>query len=186
MPSLKDIKVGKYEIDCGKSKLGFSCKKLGFIHITGVFERFHGEIEVTDEGKKVQASVESASFKTADKLRNQHMVQYSTYLGVEPDKKDPEGFPHMTFQSAETNYYKELGDTDFEVTGSLTICGVSVPWTMVCELMSISEDANVIEFRVVSDVDRMKFGKFSTGAPLHQIVSRMINTDFIIIARKME
>src|SRR5699024_8348631 len=88
----------------------------------GYFDDYGVTIEASEEDfsdAKVELSVQTASIDTRVEKRNDHLKS--------PDFFNVEKFPSMTFKSTGI---KEIADNKYELTGDLTVHGLSEPVTV--------------------------------------------------------
>ena len=108
--------VETYKIDPVHSATGFSVRHL-FSKFTSSFTKTTGTITVDQanmEHNTVEATIEIASLSTASADRDKHLQA--------PDFFDGAKFPTATFKS---KAWKKTGDGTFDVTGDLTVKGVT-------------------------------------------------------------
>ena len=108
--------VETYSIDPVHSSAGFSVRHM-LSKFTSSFTKTTGTITVDRanlENSSVDAAVEVASVSTANPDRDKHLQT--------PDFFDAAKFPAMTFKS---KAWKKTGENTFDVTGDLTIKGVT-------------------------------------------------------------
>lgn len=108
--------VETYKIDPVHSSVGFTIRHF-FTNVPGSFTKFSGIIVVDRddlEKSSVEATIEIASVDTRTAKRDDHLRS--------PDFFDAAKFPVMTFKS---KAWKKTGDDTFDVTGDLTIKGVT-------------------------------------------------------------
>jgi len=108
--------VETYAIDPVHSSAGFSIRHM-LSKFSSSFTKTTGTITVDRanlENSNVEASVEIASISTANPDRDKHLQT--------PDFFDAAKFPAMTFKS---KAWKKTGESTFDVTGDLTIKGVT-------------------------------------------------------------
>ena len=108
--------VETYNIDPVHSATGFSVRHL-FSKFTSSFTKTTGKITVDQanmEHNTVEATIEIASVSTANADREKHLQS--------PDFFDAANFPTATFKSKS---WKKTGTDTFDVTGDLTIKGVT-------------------------------------------------------------
>jgi len=108
--------VETYSIDPVHSSAGFSIRHM-LSKFSSSFTKTTGTITVDRanlEKSSVDASVEIASISTANPDRDKHLQT--------PDFFDAAKFPAMTFKS---KAWKKTGEGTFDVTGDLTIKGVT-------------------------------------------------------------
>ena len=108
--------------DPAHSKLGFTVTHLGIADVPGYFDDYGVTIEASEEDfsdAKVELSVQTASIDTRVQKRNDHLKS--------PDFFNVEKYPAMTFKSTGI---KEITDNKYELTGDLTLHGLTKPVTM--------------------------------------------------------
>jgi polyisoprenoid-binding protein YceI len=108
--------VETYSIDPVHSSAGFSIRHM-LSKFSSSFTKTTGTITVDRanlENSSVEAAVEIASISTANPDRDKHLQT--------PDFFDVAKFPAMTFKSKS---WKKTGENTFDVTGDLTIKGVT-------------------------------------------------------------
>jgi polyisoprenoid-binding protein YceI len=110
-----------YELDGAHSSLAFKIKHLGISWVKGSFQKFEGSFTLDaakPEASSVTVTAQASSITTGNDGRDKHLSG--------PDFFDVEKFPTLTFKS--TKVVKK-GDNVYEVTGDLTIHGVTKPVT---------------------------------------------------------
>jgi len=108
--------------DPAHSKLGFTVTHLGIADVPGYFGDYDVTIEASEEDfsdAKVELTVQTASIDTRVEKRNNHLKS--------PDFFNVEKYPTMTFESTGI---KEMGDGKYELTGDLTLHGITKPVTV--------------------------------------------------------
>jgi polyisoprenoid-binding protein YceI len=108
--------------DPAHSKLGFTVTHLGIADVPGYFEDYDVTIEAYEDDfsdAKVELTVQTASIDTRVQKRNNHLKS--------PDFFNVEKYPTMTFKSSGI---KEVGDDKYELSGNLTLHGVTKPVTV--------------------------------------------------------
>ena len=108
--------VETYVIDPVHSSVGFSVRHF-FTKVPGTFTKFTGTITVDRdnlEKSSVVAEIDVGSVSTANEKRDGHLKS--------PDFFDVAKFTSITFTSTS---WKKTGDSTFDVTGDLTIHGVT-------------------------------------------------------------
>lgn len=148
--STLDIPAGTWSIDPSHTTVGFTVRHLMVSKVRGNFGSFSGVIRTTDDvlDSTVEATVEMASVNTGDANRDQHL-RTSDFFDVET-------FPTMTFRSTGLS-----SGTDYELTGDLTIHGVTRPVTFELEVGGVGSDpfgATRIGFEAKTAVSRKDFG----------------------------
>ena len=108
--------VETYSIDPVHSSVGFSVRHF-LTKVPGLFTKFSGTITVDRdnlENSTVNATIDVGSVDTDNDKRNAHLKS--------PDFFDAAKFATITFASKS---WKKTGDNTFDVTGDLTIHGVT-------------------------------------------------------------
>lgn len=108
--------------DPAHSKLGFTVTHLGIADVPGYFGDYDVTVEASEEDfsdAKVELTVQTASIDTRVEKRNNHLKS--------PDFFNVEKYPTMTFKSTGI---KEIADDKYELTGDLTLHGVTKPVTV--------------------------------------------------------
>ena len=121
--------VETYTIDPVHSSVGFSIRRF-VSKVPGSFTKFSGTILLDRdnlEKSSVEAVIEVASVNTADSGRDDHLRT--------PDFFDAAKFPVMTFKS---KVWKSTGKDAFEVTGDLTIHGVTKATVLKVNLLGFA------------------------------------------------
>ena len=111
-----------FSIDHDHSNFFFKINHLGVSNTMGRFDDFSGSfsLDTKDPAKSnISLTIQVASVDSNAKKRDEHLAS--------PDFFDAKTFPTITFVG--TSYNKK-SDTVFEVTGNLTIHGVTKPVTM--------------------------------------------------------
>lgn len=117
-----------YQIDPAHSSIHFSIRHLMVSNVRGSFSGVKGTVEYDSENPSagsIEAEIDAATLNTNDAQRDAH-VKSADFL-------DAAQFPAFTFRS--TNV-KKTGDGEFDVTGNLTIHGVTKPVTLKVEDVS--------------------------------------------------
>jgi polyisoprenoid-binding protein YceI len=121
--------VTTWNIDPAHSGAEFKVKHMMISNVKGKFSGLSGVLKL-DETKyarsTVEASIPVSTVNTGDEKRDGHLVSADFF--------DAEKFPAMTFKSTRI---ESVGGGDYEVTGDLTIHGVTKP--VVLKLEDVSE-----------------------------------------------
>ncbi len=129
-PLTTALPAGTWEIDPSHSTVGFTVRHMMVAKVRGQFREFTADI-VTGEDplqSKVSAVVQMASVDTRDENRDQHLRTNDFF--------DVENHPTMTFTTSGLTG----GDGEYELTGDLTIRGVTKPVTFDLEVGGVSKD----------------------------------------------
>lgn len=125
------IPTGTWSVDAAHSSVEFRVKHLGISTVRGAFREFEGTLEIGDdiESAKAYGKIKAASIDTNEPQRDDHLRS--------PDFFDAENYPEITFESTEI---KPLDEDTFEVTGDLTMHGVTNPITLTVETTGTEQD----------------------------------------------
>ena len=146
------IPAGTYTLDASHSELGFRVRHLGIANVDGSFNDFSGEIVVPEsglEGMTAMVTAQVASIDTDNDDRNGHLRS--------PDFFAADEYPELVFQS--TSVTPTGGDT-FEMTGDLTMRGLTYPVTLQGEYLGAAEmrGTQKIGFEASGELDRQQWG----------------------------
>lgn len=142
-----------WKIDPTHSEVQFKVKHLMISTVTGQFANFEGTVEAPSEdfsGASItfEADVDSISTKNAD--RDQHLKA--------PDFFDAAQYPKVRFVSKEV---KKVDDTNYKVTGDLTIREHTKPVELAVEYGGITKDPwgqVKAGFELSGKINRKEFG----------------------------
>lgn len=125
VPALALAGTSSWSVDASHSHAGFAVKHLVISTTRGEFTRLSGKIQLDEADlarSSVEATVEVASVDTKVPDRDAHLRS--------PDFFDVEKHPTMTFRSTKV---RKAGEGKLEVTGDLTLRGVTKPVTLAVE-----------------------------------------------------
>jgi polyisoprenoid-binding protein YceI len=114
-----------WKLDPAHSAAEFKVKHMMISNVKGKFTGLSGVLieHPTDSTlSSIEASVDVPTVNTGDPQRDGHLKS--------PDFFDVEKFPTMTFKSTSV---KPKGEAEYEVTGNLTLHGVTKPVTFAVE-----------------------------------------------------
>ena len=114
-----------WTIDLAHSMVEFSVKHMMFSTVKGLFTDFSGTIELDDQdiaNSSVDVVIQAASIDTRDEGRNAHLKSADFF--------DVETYPTITFKSTSV---EPKDDEEFNVTGDLTLHGVTKPVVLKVE-----------------------------------------------------
>ncbi|MDB5241903.1 MAG: hypothetical protein JWP57_2528 [Spirosoma sp.] len=114
-----------WAIDPTHSEVQFKVKHLMVSTVTGSFGHFEGTVEMADDDfadAKISFSADINSISTGNEQRDAHLKSGDFF--------DAEQFPKLTFTSTGM---KKTGDDTFDLTGNLTMHGVTKPVTLKVE-----------------------------------------------------
>ena len=152
------IETGTYGIDTVHSQVGFEVKHLGISTFRGSFGNFGGNVTVGEDGiEAIEGSIEVASVDVPEKQLIGHLQS--------PDFFDAENHPKGTFVSTAV---KKVDGENYEVTGDLTLRGVTNSVTLAVEVEGAGigmDGSSVLSLKSSGEVNRNDYG-ISWGATL--------------------
>ena len=124
--------TGSYVIDPTHSRIGFVARHAMVTKVRGSFNEFEGTgfLDGSNPANStVAVTIQAKSIDTRNEQRDGHLRSN--------DFLDMENYPEITFVSTEA---KQLDDTTFQVTGDLTIKGVTKPVTVDFDYTGVAVD----------------------------------------------
>jgi polyisoprenoid-binding protein YceI len=124
--------TGTYGLDVSHSRLGFVARHAMVTKVRGAFSEFEGSavIDGDDPSKSsVSITMQTDSIDTRNKQRDDH-IRTNDFLDIEQ-------YPTITFVSTSIEHD---GGNDFQVTGDLTIRGVTKSITLPLEFQGMVKD----------------------------------------------
>jgi polyisoprenoid-binding protein YceI len=143
----------KWVIDPAHSEIHFKVKHLVISTVTGSFEKFEGSITAPEEGfdnASIEFTAEVDSISTNQADRDGHLKS--------PDFFDAGQYPKVIFKSKN---FKKNSETDYVLTGDLTLKNVTKEVTLNAEFGGIMKDPwgnTKAGFEVVGKINRKDFG----------------------------
>lgn len=143
----------KWKIDSAHSEVKFKVKHLLVSTVTGQFNNFEAEIESQDENfenAKVTFKADVNSINTKNEQRDGHLKSADFF--------DAENFPEMTFISKS---FKKITGNTFEMTGDMTIRGITKEVTLNVEYNGLAKGFDGLEvagFEITGKLNRFDFG----------------------------
>jgi polyisoprenoid-binding protein YceI len=136
------VAADNYALDTSHTSVIFGISHLGFSYTYGRFNKVDGKYtldEANPAGSSFELTIDAASIDTNDAKRDGHLKS-ADFLNVNE-------FPLITFKSTEVNQKEpeaggpgaEAGQTVYEVTGELTMHGVTRPVTLPLKLLKVGE-----------------------------------------------
>ena len=125
------VLTGDYTIDASHSRLGFAARHAMVTTVRGDFGDFTGTAHVdaeTPASSSVTLSIRTASIDTASADRDGHLRSADFF--------DTETYPEITFVSTSV----ERDGSDWNITGDLTIKGITRPITIPFEENGSAQD----------------------------------------------
>lgn len=148
IPAQADI----YDLDPAHSSIGFQVRHL-VSKVPGRFTVFNGTIDFDSkkmENSVVNVTIDASSITTDTAKRDQHLKS--------PDFLDVAEYPTITFKSTSIT---KTGENLFDVTGDLTIRGVTKSTVLKAEMLGSTNDpmlGNRIGFQATTRINRKDFG----------------------------
>lgn len=144
--------AGTWEVDPSHSSVGFIARHLMLAKVGGSLRTFAGTIHVAEEPEAswAEVTIDPASVDTRDEKRDAHLRS--------PDFFDVEAHPVWTFRSAGLS---PTGPTTFELSGELTIHGVTRPVALAVVFEGLTADPwgnTRAVFSAETEIDREAFG----------------------------
>jgi polyisoprenoid-binding protein YceI len=145
--------MSSWDIDSSHATLEFSVRHLGLASVKGTFHTLRGQAAVDEQDltrSTGRVEVDVASVDTRDERRDTHLRSADFF--------DVENHPTATF---ETREIRHLHDNLYEVTGDLTLRGVTRPVTLSAEVSEfITDPWGLRRFAVEVDgeINRTDFG----------------------------
>ncbi|NNH72211.1 YceI family protein [Nocardia uniformis] len=172
-----NLTAGSWALDTAHSSVNFNLRHLGISKVRGRFNRFETEFVVDETGAAtIGATVHLDSFDTGNADRDAHVLA--------ADLLDVANRPTLTFNALEPIRI----DEDFEVTGEVTLGGVTRPVTLDVEWGGIQVFAqtgdNHIGFTATGTIKRTDFG-VATAIPAAMISDKIaIELDIQLVEPK--
>jgi len=185
MPTSTDYSqlTGTYTIDPAHTRIGFVARHAMITKVRGAFNDFHGTATINGENpadSSVELTIKVASIDTRNADRDQHL-RTNDFLAVEEH-------PEITFRSTAIT---QTGEDTFDVTGDLTIRGVTRQVTIPLTFEGQAKDpfGNLrIGFEGQTTINRKDFG-VTWNAPLETggvLVGDKVVLEFEISAIKQD
>jgi polyisoprenoid-binding protein YceI len=114
--------TGNYTLDVSHTRIGFVARHAMVTKVRGAFNEFEGSAYLDGDNpanSSAKVTIKAASIDTRNGQRDDHL-RSNDFLAMEQ-------YPEITFVSTSV---RQTGDDSFEVTGDLTIKGVTNPVTV--------------------------------------------------------
>jgi polyisoprenoid-binding protein YceI len=179
-PALAEL-TGTYTLDPAHTRIGFVARHAMVTKVRGAFNEFEGTATIDGTNpavSHVQVAINAASIDTRNAQRDEHL-RSNDFLAMAE-------YPQITFTSTSVS---QTGDDTFEVTGDLTIKGVTNTITVPFEFEGAAKDPfgnERIGFEGSVTINRKDYGitwnaALETGGVL---VSEKVTLEFEISAIK--
>jgi polyisoprenoid-binding protein YceI len=143
----------KWAIDPAHTEIQFKVKHLVISTVSGKFEKFDGTVYSSSpdfSDAEVEFSADVDSINTSQPDRDGHLKS--------PDFFDAANHPKLTFKSSNI---KKTGDSEYLMTGNLTIRGVTKPIQLSVEYGGSTKDPygnTKAGFEITGKINRKDFG----------------------------
>ncbi|MBC7923038.1 MAG: YceI family protein [Ferruginibacter sp.] len=143
----------KWVVDPMHSEVQFKIKHLVISTVTGTFRNFEGGATTEHDdfdAAEVHFSMDVASVDTNQEMRDTHLKSADFF--------DADNHPKIAFKSTS---FKKIDGDEYEMTGDLTMKGVTKPVTLKAEYGGTAKDAygnQKFGFEVTGKVNRKEFG----------------------------
>jgi polyisoprenoid-binding protein YceI len=140
-----------WQLDPTHSELGFKVKHLMITNIKGEFRNFSAEIDGEDFSKAaISATIDTSSIFTNEDNRDAHLKNADFF--------DLDNHKEMTFKG---NSYTKIDDENYELTGMLSIKGISKEIKLAVEYGGTSKDPwgnEKMGFSINGKINRNDYG----------------------------
>jgi polyisoprenoid-binding protein YceI len=143
----------EWKLDPAHAKMTFTVTHLGLSEVDGVFKNFDASITASEEDFSdavFQASADLTTLTTNNDRRDEHLQK--------DDMFDTANYPTLTFKSTKL---EKVGDSKFQLTGDLTMKGITKPVTLDLTLLGVGEHPRskkqLAGFKVSGTIDRTEF-----------------------------
>jgi polyisoprenoid-binding protein YceI len=119
------VAADSYKVDPVHSSMAFRAKHMGVAYFYGRFNQLSGTFTIDEKNpaaSSFEVQIKAESIDTNNPMRDQHLKS--------PDFFDAKQFPLITFKSRQV---KAADEMTYEVTGDLTLHGVTRPITVKLE-----------------------------------------------------
>ena len=179
-PALTEL-TGTYTLDPAHSRIGFVARHAMVTKVRGAFNEFEGTAALdgaNPASSRAQVTINAASIDTRNAQRDEHL-RSNDFLAMAD-------YPQITFTSTGA---RQVDDTAFELTGDLTIKGVTNPVTIPFSFEGAAKDpfGNLrVGFEGSVTINRKDYGitwnaALETGGVL---VSEKVTLEFEVSAIK--
>jgi len=179
-PTLADLS-GTYSLDPSHTEIGFTARHAMVTKVRGRFNQFEGTgvVDASDLSRStVSVTIEATSIDTRNEQRDAHL-RSNDFLSMDE-------FPSITFRSTAV---RQTSPTTVDLTGDLTVKGVTRPVTIPFEFQGAATDpfGNLrVGFEGSTVINRKDFGVV-WNAPLETggvLVSDKVTLEFDLSAIK--
>lgn len=159
-PEIVAAAAQSYKIDGVHTSVLFRAKRMDVVNIYGRFNEVSGSITAdadNPEKSSVEITIKTQSIDTGETRRDDHLRS--------PDFFNAKQFPTIVFKSTKVT---KVGENTYEITGDLTLHGVTKSITGSVEMTGKAKDPrrgqSLIGFETTLTIKRSDFGmKFMLG-----------------------
>lgn len=168
-----DVRAGTYVTDPGHTKITWSLTHFGFSTYVGQFSKVAATLKLDPKAPQsadLQVTIDTASVGTLNPALDTHLKA--------PDFLDVAKFPQATFKSTAV---KVTGERTADVTGDLTLHGVTKPVTL--QVTFIQGGQNPLDkkyslgFQARTVIKRSEFGVKAYSPAVGEEVTLQIDTE---------
>jgi len=126
------VQTGTYNVDPAHTRLGFVARHAMVTKVRGTFNEFHGSGDFDADNpanSKLHLVIKATSIDTGNADRDAHLRGNDFF--------DMDNYPEITFVSTSV---EQVDDERYNVTGDLTIKGVTRPITVAFEVSGPVQD----------------------------------------------
>jgi polyisoprenoid-binding protein YceI len=137
--------TGDYVLDTRRTRIGFVARHRMATRVRGRFDVFEGVVHLDGDDpsrSSAQLTIRAESIETGDRRRDAQLRK--DFLGAAT-------YPTITFASTKV---EQVGSSAFEVTGDLTIRGVTHPVTVPFELTGTADG---VAFAATLTIERARW-----------------------------
>lgn len=143
---------GTFRLDPTHSQVGFVVRHMKVAKVRGRFQDYTGSIQIGEEptDTRVEVTVKTESVDTREEARDAHLRSADFFESAV--------HAEMSFVSTKVEH---RGDNEFELTGDLTIKGVTKPVVLHVEFDGVIQDPygnQRIGFSASGEIDRYDYG----------------------------
>ncbi len=168
-----DVRAGAYVTDAGHTKVTWSVTHFGFSTYVGQFSKVDGTLKLdpkAPQAAELQVTIDTASVGTLNAALDGHLKG--------PNFLDVAKFPTATFKSTAV---KVTGERTADVTGDLTLHGVTKPVTL--QVTFIQGGLNPLDkkyslgFQAKTTIKRSEWGVKAYSPAVGEEVTLQIDTE---------
>jgi polyisoprenoid-binding protein YceI len=163
-----------WTVDPSHASITFTVNHFGFSDVVGQFRSFAAEVDFNPEdiaATKATFTIDAASFDSNFGPRDEHVKS--------PDFLNVAAHPSITFV---TTAVAPTGETTADVTGDLTLLGVTQPVTFKAVLNQrgpspLNPEVEVAGLTITGEVDRTAFGMETYAPAIAAVIPVTINLE---------